>query len=327
MMRVSGMTLLGLVLSVSGIALLQSAAKAGNSTSLDTIQAELHASISVNSLPKNVSPPASRWSALWSDDFGAVATGGGNSTCWDQAKSSSSLPTCIYGDRSAKRTLVLTGDSQAWMWEPAFDQWGLSSKWRVVVLAKGACPPWPDTQQEYVNSSAFPACAVFQSRVAKFINTTHPSVVVAAGLRPMIPTLTVSRVDSDVKRFVSSISPSRARVLIVGPSPSFYAYDYLAHSTLSAPNCLASHSNELQLCDGIAKKQLLDYFMNIVINETQLPGTSKLLNLTQLLCSGECPMLAKGILVYIDSDHVSYDWAVHVSGALGDVLAPELNGL
>jgi len=277
-------------------------------------------------LPTDVHPPTNQWTDLWQNDFGAVATGGGDSACWDQSKSSTSLSKCVYGDHSAQRTLVLTGDSQAWMWEPAFDKWGQANEWKVVVLAKGLCPPWPDSQQKFLNNAAFPACAAFQSNVVKYIDSKHPSVVVAAGLSPAVPSPSVSRVESDVKTFVTSIKASHAKVLIVNPSPSFYSYDYSAHSTLAAPTCLASHANQLHVCD-VAKKLLLDYFMNLVVNKSPLPGTSHVLNLTQLLCSEKCPMIADGTLIYVDSDYVSYGWAVHVSAALGDVLSPYLKGL
>ncbi len=65
---------------------------------------------------------------------------------------------------------MVTGDSQAWMWTPAFDKWGSASGWKVIVLTKGSCQPWPDPQQEFVDGSTFPACATFQSKVTKYIN-------------------------------------------------------------------------------------------------------------------------------------------------------------
>jgi hypothetical protein len=67
--------------------------------------------------------------------------------------------------------------------------------------------------------------------------------------------------------------------------------------------------------------------MNAVVNKSCLPGKSQVLNLGQLLGSSQCPMISDGILIYIDNDHVSYHWAVHVSGALGEVLSPYLKGL
>jgi|GEM_PF-2664616 len=325
--RPLGRSLLSLALAFGYVVAIQNTANAGTPNSLKQIRSELSAAVRLKSLPTETSPPTTEWTNLWITDFGAIATGGGNSACWDAAQASSVLPTCVYGDWSAKRTLVLTGDSQAWMWEPAFDKWGQASGWKVIVLTKSACQPWLDSQQEYVNGSAFPACRVFQSEVRMYINKTRPSVVVAEGSVPVIPNTSVPRVKTDVASFVSSIAASDARVLIVDPSTSFYAYDYTTHSTLTSPTCLSTHPQQAGICNGVSQKLLLNYFMNSVLNNSQLPGKSRLLKLNQLLCDAKCPMIVNGILVYIDGDHVSYDWAVHVSSALSEILAPDLKGL
>jgi hypothetical protein len=317
----------GFALCVGSVVVLSPTSWASSSTPLAQIKTELAASSHLDSLPTDVQPATSEWTNLWAKDFGAVATGGGNSSCWDQAQSSSSLSNCVFGDRSGSRTLVLTGDSRAWMWEPAFDLWGKTTHWKVIVLTKGSCQPWPDDHQEYFDNAPFPACGTFQENVAKYINKNRPNVVVAAGSVPVLPTTAVARVKTDVKQFVDSIAPSRARVLIVSPSPSFYAYDFSTHSTLSAPTCLASHAQHVQACDDVSSGQLLNYFMNVVINQSRLPGSSRVLNLNELLCTTKCPMISDGILIYIDNDHVSYDWAVHVSKALGELLAPLVKGV
>lgn len=307
--------------------LLQPPASAGTSDAVKQIQAELRASLKIKTLPTVVNPPSSKWADLWNTDFGQITTGGGNSSCWDVPKSSSTLPTCEFGDRSATRTLVLTGDSQAWMWEPAFNLWGQRSQWRVIVLTKGSCQPWPDPNQEYFDNSAFPECHVFQNNVRNYVNSTHPQVVVAAGLGPAVANPSISTYKKDVANFVDSIAPSGAKVLLVSPSTSWYNYDYTNHSTLGPPTCLSIHPNELVACDGIPLKSLLNYYMNGVLDEGNLPGNSQLLDLNKLLCTSKCPMIAAGTLIYVDDDHVSYDWAVHASSALGELLAPFLKGL
>jgi len=313
--------------SLGDVVLGHTTANAGSVTTLEKIQSELHASTLLKSLPIHVNPLTREWTDLLTRDYGAVATGGWNSTCWDESQSSSSLPTCVYGDQSAKRTLLLTGDSQAWMWEPAFDKWRQSSGWKVIVLTKGACQPWPDSQQEFVNDSAFPACRTFQTNVVRYVKATYPSVVVAAGLVPVVPRTSISRVETDESEFVTSITTSGAGILIVHPSPSFYAYNYTARSTLSTPTCLARHAQQMHVCNDISKGLIMNYYMSVVLNENTLLGKSRLLKLSQLLCNSKCPMIADGTLVYIDSDHVSYDWAIHVSSALGEILAPYLKGL
>jgi len=162
-------------------------------------------------------------------------------------KSSTSLSKCVYGDRLAKRTLVLTGDSQAWMWEPAFDKWGRANQWKVIVLAKG-CASVARRSAGVLNNAAFPACAIFQSNVVKYIRHDAPKrrrrrrLESASRHLPLLasnPTEDICDLDRAIK----------ARVLIVNPSPSFYAYDYSAHSTLSAPTCVVSHASQLRVCD------------------------------------------------------------------------------
>ncbi len=48
--------------------------------------------------------------------------------------------TCIYGDATAKRTLVLWGDSHAAAWADAFDVAGRDLGWKVVLASRQACP-------------------------------------------------------------------------------------------------------------------------------------------------------------------------------------------
>jgi len=48
--------------------------------------------------------------------------------------------TCTYGDVTAGRTLVLWGDSHAAAWADAFDVAGQELGWKVVLVARQACP-------------------------------------------------------------------------------------------------------------------------------------------------------------------------------------------
>ena len=58
-----------------------------------------------------------------------------------KARSSrSSLPSCVFGDPRARRTIVLYGDSHAGMWFRAMDGIAHRSGWRLVVLFKPGCP-------------------------------------------------------------------------------------------------------------------------------------------------------------------------------------------
>ena len=299
------------------------AAVSSTPSPLAVVQAQLAAASSTVALPAAISPATSTWGNLATTDFGNVITGGGSSPCWIEAEATSALPTCTFGLLSAKRTLVLTGDSTAYMWEPAFDAWGLAAKWKVVVLTKGACSPWPDAATTTNAGVPFTGCHNFQVNVARFINSTKPTVVLAAGLMPVIAVglRTVARFRADVAQFVSSLAPSGARVLVADPTPTFSAYGYATKSTISAPGCLVQHAADIRVCDGALKAQMLEYWSTVVLTKNPLPPHVSMVPLSQLLCATNCPMQAATTLVYIDSDHVSAQWARHCAAALGQILA------
>ena len=50
-------------------------------------------------------------------------------------------PACVYGDRGARTTVVLFGDSHAMQYFPALQRIAGRRHWRLVELTKAACPP------------------------------------------------------------------------------------------------------------------------------------------------------------------------------------------
>ena len=49
--------------------------------------------------------------------------------------------TCLYGDRSGHRTLILFGDSHALQQFPALEVVAERNRWWLVVLTKRECTP------------------------------------------------------------------------------------------------------------------------------------------------------------------------------------------
>ena len=67
--------------------------------------------------------------------------GGGYENASCQASASQSTESiCILGDTTARRLMVVYGDSHALMWLPAFDNIARTAHLRLVILAKPACP-------------------------------------------------------------------------------------------------------------------------------------------------------------------------------------------
>jgi hypothetical protein len=225
--------------------------------------------------------------------------------------------------------MILTGDSQLWMWVPAISDWAVTNNWRIEVYAKGSCPPWPDKYQLWFDHSAYPQCAQYQKIVEDQINVQHPAVVIAAGLRPVWsksfcfncdPKATVKTLQNDVKSFARAISPSKAEVFFLQPSPTFYA---TSSSALIPPSCLARESSDIQLCNKTSYSKLQDYWWSLAFTPQSIPSGTKMIMQNQLLCAkNKCPMIVGSTLVYVDEDHVSLQWAKFVSQGFGQILAP-----
>ncbi len=66
--------------------------------------------------------------------------GGPPSACSPGTDQTSIPNTCIFGDSSASRTMVMYGDSHAGMWFDALNVIAKEAHWRLVDLWKGGCP-------------------------------------------------------------------------------------------------------------------------------------------------------------------------------------------
>ena len=288
------------------------------------LQSALTAAATQSTLPVNVTPPTSAWSQLWSD-YGLPSV---QTSCWDVAKTLDTIPKCVMGSHNATRTIVLAGDSQAFMWTPAFDAWGKANHVKVVVLTKAACQPWPDAHQSYYDGSTFPQCGVFQRAVVAKINSLHPAFVVVAGLAPQWPTgycasctssQRLGMVSADVKAFISSIRASRAHVAVIEASPDFYTL--ASTHPLTDPLCLSAHPTSVQTCNSTPLSQLQNGLMKLALTSSALPKGVVVVPLDKLLCSAvSCPMVVGSRLVLSDNDHVSTQWAQYVVPAFTQIV-------
>lgn len=51
------------------------------------------------------------------------------------------FPTCVYGDRRGRKTVVLFGDSQAMHWFPPLLRLARKHDWRLIGRVRAGCPP------------------------------------------------------------------------------------------------------------------------------------------------------------------------------------------
>ena len=85
---------------------------------------------------------------------------------------------CTYGDRDAKQTVVLFGDSHAMQYFPAVQQLAEKHRWRLIALAKAECPPAAVKVPNMTTGGEYPECEVWRERALKRIGSMEGKVTV-----------------------------------------------------------------------------------------------------------------------------------------------------
>ena len=104
--------------------------------SLSQVTSQILAAETVTKAPASVRPPIgtlANGGDFGMQDAGHCASPGTNAT-------SVNVGNCTFGDKSAKETLVLTGDSRAQMWLDAFETVATGARVKLVSSPRRAVP-------------------------------------------------------------------------------------------------------------------------------------------------------------------------------------------
>jgi hypothetical protein len=227
---------------------------------------------------------------------------------------------CVYGDRKAKRTMTLVGDSKARQWLPTLDRYGKKQKWRIVAHTKSACSfsqadlPLPGSSKPYK------ACMTWNDKVLARLKKDKPDVVVVSlynkYARPSAAARTETKRQAAMAKGLRSswraATRTGAQVIVLNSTP-YIGRPYPDHRTWEAPACVAAHRSDPTWCDVPATPALTarsvwdDRDRARVLDG--LPRTA-LVDLNPRLCNTETcsvvlPSGTNHILVYRDTHHLT----------------------
>jgi hypothetical protein len=244
------------------------------------------------------------------------ATNDGPQAAWDGCLAAETATqvgdNCVYGDKTAKKTVVLYGDSHAGMWESALDVAGQRAHWKVVLLAKPACAVpmlhfWLETTQR-PNTE----CDTWHTWATDKIVSLKPNLVVLTSL------FTGPR-DFDKKDIteadwakgmtatIDKVKQSGAKVAILGDMP------YLAQS---APECLAAHIGDVQACAAKASTAInTDHGADD--KRTAEAAGATYVDTTKWFCSDVCEPIIGNMVVYQNQYHITGVYSRYLSGVVG----------
>jgi hypothetical protein len=229
-------------------------------------------------------------------------------------------PLCTIGDISARKLMIVYGDSHAIMWLPAFDAIARAAHWRLVVIGAYFCPAELVTvanpPQSGLEGGPYVKCDRWHSWVVETINKMHPNLVVisqesfypppAIGGRQAL-FFSSSQWQDGLKGLLSAIKIPSTDKVVLGNIP------VLAES---APICLAHKSPAA--CSTPAKDA------NPPLIEDERAATlavgSRYIDPRPWLCSEVCTPIIDRYLVYTDQFHITSTYAQFLENVLAHAL-------
>ena len=225
-------------------------------------------------------------------------------------------PECATGDTASTTTLALVGDSNAAMWNPAFEQIAVQRRWRLETLTKAGCPLFDLPISNPTLGREYTECEQWRGQILARLQTEHPRLVVlsvmrrygnryglASGLTSYEPAWFES-----LTRLVQQLRGTGATVLVLGPIPDPQSF---------APDCLSAHLDDATACSPPRSTAVNEPGIAAESAATQAGG-GRYADLTGLFCTAQrCPVIVGNTLVYFDRGHMTLEYPRVLAPAIG----------
>lgn len=227
---------------------------------------------------------------------------------------------CVYGDVDSATTVVLFGDSHAAHWFPAMEEASLRNGWRLVVMAKAACPSAdvPAFYREQVGRS-YTECVEWRDAAFDQIAEQDPGLVVISNAvghvsgdpsreHPVSDSDWSAGMDSTLRRFADD----GVAVAVIADVPE---------SKVDVPICLSrSAASRLATQDcsvGLDRPAIRQIERDAVARSSG----AALIDMNDLICPvGRCDPVRDGAVMYRDENHLTASFSQSLGGVLGDRL-------
>jgi SGNH domain (fused to AT3 domains) len=240
------------------------------------------------------------------------ATNDGTEAAWDgclaEETDTQVGDNCVYGDKTARKTVVLYGDSHAGMWESALDVAGRRHHWKLVLLAKPACAVpmlhfWLETTQRQNTQ-----CDTWHTWATDRIVSLKPDLVVLTSLftGPRDfgkKDITEEQWSKGMTATIDRVKKSGATVAVLGDMP------YLEQS---APECLAAHARDVRACATRAATAV-NTAHGAAEKDTADAAGARYVDTTKWFCTEVCEPIIGDMVVYQNLYHITGAYSRHLS--------------
>lgn len=278
------------------------------------VAALVAAAPSITSIPSNVTPSLANAST---DTAGKGTPSLGK--C--QGDPTTKAP-CLYGDTSGSKTMVLWGDSHAYMWFPAVNAIAKQQHWKLVILFDYGCPVADVAVWNTITDSEYTSCNTFRQGAIVAINKLKPSLLLvteefAAEGSNQKP-ISVSRWTTALKKTLGSIAPSIKKVLIgdtIDLAP--------AGGGANPVTCLAANTDNVQACSTSESNSAYTAQRKGEMTAAKAEHTTYV-NVIPWSCSTVCTAIIGKMIVYYAEGHFTATYSKYLSTVLYQALKPSM---
>ena len=259
---------------------------------------------------------APRVGALPATSFPALAAEGNDSVSrFDPttAHGCYGVGACVFGDRTARRTIVLFGDSHAQMWLPAVSAAGVTLGYRVVLLYLGGCPfawvtVWNPTAVGPFPAGYYHFCDAFRARAIRSIERLHPSLVLLSNRTSLLdvsPTHYFDRAQwqRGVRTTVRMLRRHVRHVAVIGD---------VVYMERTLPQCLAAYPSTVQSC-STQNPNLAAHGHEAAERDAAKAAGARFINTLPWVCTARCSPVIGPFLVYLNQAHLDVTYVTYLS--------------
>jgi hypothetical protein len=267
------------------------------------------ASVHITTLSSAVAAelPAASTDFSWSD-YPAVGTST-SSTCH-------TVTSCVYGDLSSSKVVVLFGDSHALMWLNALAPFAQSAKLKLVLLWQGLCTPG-DLSVYAPGFADPPLCNAYRAQMITAIQKLAPALVVLAEKTTQVKSgpssyFTDPQWEAGLVTTIDELQTPATKVAVLEDTPTFSS---------PVPECLAAHPTAVQSCAVRYSNPKIPGHESAELAAARKTGAG-FVRTQGWFCTAMCSPVIGSFIPYIDTNHVSFTYAGYLSGVMGAALKP-----
>jgi SGNH domain (fused to AT3 domains) len=291
-------------------------------SSFSAVKGALTSALKIKTIPSNLTPSLAAVASKGTVPFIGASWLAPSCTPEIDPSDAADPQPCWFGDKSAKRTVVLFGDSFVSNWLPALAGVAKALKYRVAAFEFSGCVT------PFVGQMAYPTfpeadvelCAQWHTNLPASVIKLKPAAVIAVNgfpdQGPIGDPVWVAGMALAFQELTAGL-PKTHRILL-GTGPDF---------ATSRPECLAANPTDIQSCTLSYSPAASDPFGAALLRDAAMAKASNavLVPTVQWFCvKDRCPSVVANRLVYIDWHHTTIVYSEYLTTVLRVALSKVL---